>query len=512
MAGSLTRAIDLLRLGGSAWRLRGADEQSVRDSARHALIERMGRLRGLPQKVGQMLSMGESESAEDFRRLTEHAPALPVDVIRSELASAWQQPVQEVLGHLDANGLAASLGQVHRGELVDGTSVAIKVRLPGIDAAVASDLKHLGWLSLPVGGLAGRGFDLAGYREEIVRDLNEELDYRVEAEQQRRSAAFAGRLGFVVVPETIDEFCRENVLVSSWEEGETIDKVVAEWSAAEKRSLGKQLLRLFAASLFDEGWVHADPHAGNYRFRRDGREPKVLLYDHGSIWKPDREHRLALVRLILSTARGADEDPYPLFLKLGFREETLEPMRDRLAPLCRVLFEPLTVEAPYDLRDWRRGERVADILGDDRWNFRISGSPSLVFLMRTFHGLIYYLEQLGEPVNWWWHCRGVLEGLEREAARLPLPMTSRRSTTFGQLASHLHIRVQEEGRTKVKVSLSAGAVEDLSDLLDDDVRRKIRTRGIDLEELVRGVRRSGYAPRTLFELDEPPRHFAVWLE
>ena len=127
--------------------------------------------------------------------------------------------------------------------------------------------------------------------------------------------------------------------------------------------------------------------------------PRLLLYDFGCVYQPSDDERLALLRLIRATISGS-ESPYPLFLKLGFNAEYLEPLADKLPALCRVLFDPLVAEYAYDMADWRLDERVADILGDDRWNFRIAGPPALVFLLRTFHGLTHYLSGLGTPVRW----------------------------------------------------------------------------------------------------------------
>ena len=88
------------------------------------------------------------------------------------MEKAWGAPLDSVVQTIDRNGLAASLGQVHRAVLRDGREVAVKVRYPGIRKAVMNDLKVLGWLSAPVGDLR-RGFDLNDYRAEIVRNLDD---------------------------------------------------------------------------------------------------------------------------------------------------------------------------------------------------------------------------------------------------------------------------------------------------------------------------------------------------
>jgi predicted unusual protein kinase regulating ubiquinone biosynthesis (AarF/ABC1/UbiB family) len=292
-----------------------------------------------------------------------------------------------VLGDIDPVGRAASLGQVHRARLRDGTSVAVKVQYPGIREAVRSDLNLLGWLSAPVGNLR-RGFDMRAYRRVLRQCLDEELDYRHEADNQAAFFRFAGAEPGLAVPELFPEFVTETVLVSSWEDGDDWDTVRAKWTVDEKRRLAEELLAVFLRGIFDRGMMHADWHPGNVRFRRGGRSPQVLLYDFGCVLRMPRQQSDALLRLIRATMRE-DESPWPPMIALGFDREFLEPIAAKLPALCRVLFEPFLVEYRYDLADWRLAERVGDILGDDRWNFRIAGPADLILLLRAWHGATY---------------------------------------------------------------------------------------------------------------------------
>lgn len=511
MAGSLSRSWKLLDLGRTAFKLKNASSEQVAANARLALIEKMGRLRGLPQKLGQILSMGAGAQACDFQPLTNQAEPLPVSIIQAELKAAWGTNPDDVVSHLSERGLAASLGQVHSAYLRDDTKVAIKVRYPDIVHAVANDLNALGWLSVPLGGLK-RGFDLGAYRTEILRDIEEELDYRTEAQRQIEFASLATEISFLIVPEVIAAWSCETVLVSRWEDGDDLQTVLRTWPASEKKALGRQIVKLFARSVLVHGLVHADPHVGNYRFRRNGENPKIVLYDFGSVLRLEETVRLALVRLIAAAMNDRDEDPYPLFLLLGFNADTLQSLRAKLPALCRVLLDPFCTNGPFATKTWKRGERVADVLGDDRWNFRISGPARLSFLMRAFHGLVYYLEQLGEPVNWNWQVAPIVESQRFQADTLPLPVSPDRTTTFRALARNLVICVTENGQTKVKVTLPALAVDELEEYLEGDLSGKIQARGIDLARIVKEVRHAGYAPRTLFKLEESPKSYHVWLE
>ncbi len=509
---TLRRATGYLDLAKSACQLRASDDEQVQRRVRRHLVERMGRLRGLPQKLGQMLSFSDRDEAvaEQYEPLQASADPLPWTAIEPLLVRAWGRPVAEVLADVDERGFAASLGQVHRATTRDGFEVAVKVQYPGVRDAVETDLRMLGWLSFPVGNLR-RGFDLRRYRDVITQDLDRELDYRAEAAQQRRFRDWAAREPFLVVPRVLDEWSTDEVLVTAWEDGDAWDTVAKEWSAENRRELAAQMVRTFLHGLFMRGQVHADLHPGNLRFRLTSAGPKLVLYDYGCVYEPSRETVLALLRLIRATEQHC-EPPLPLFIKLGFRPEYLEPLADKLPAMCQVLLEPFIADHPFDLAQWRLDERLGDILGDDRWNFRIAGPAEMIFLMRAFHGLLYYLRGLQAPVNWrrlLWPC---MHGLSSEMASLSIPVATRANRDFRSLAQWLKIRVSEAGCTKVELTSNATGIDDLEHLLDPDLLAKINDRHIELQRVVRDIRRRGYTPGPVFDLDEGTKHISVWLE
>jgi hypothetical protein len=261
------------------------------------------------------------------------------------------------------------------------------------------------------------------------------------------------------------------------------------------------LRRLFLGDHFDRHYVIQD----------SCDQAQLLLYDFGCIYQPTKDERLVLARLIRATI-DRSESPWPLLLKLGFNREYLEPLADKLPALCRVMFEPYCCEYPYDLADWNLGQRVSNILGDDRWNFRIAGPAGLVFLLRAFHGLAYYLEGLETPIFWQQPFQTCLASIGSEINDLQLPASIKPDCDFNSLARYLKMRVREDGRTKVELTQYASGIDRLDDLLDQDVKQRIKQQGIDLIQIVADVRRGGYAPTKVFELTEGPKQIEVWLE
>ena len=504
------RGLDLLKIAGAGMRLRRGDSEKVAHNAQRFLTEAMGRMKGLPQKLGQILSMSESELADGFEELTGNAQALEFSVVEQVLAQEWQRPWRQVLGSLEPEALAASLGQVHRGTLPDGRPVAVKVQYPGIGRAVVADLKMLGWLSAPLGGFR-RAFNLQGYREELARDFEEELDYQTEAENQHQYHFLSQYQPNLAVPAIHGGLCTRHVLVGDWEEGETLVHVAEHWSPEERAMAARAFLE-HALGFFRHGFVHADLHPGNYRFRRHNGAVQLLLYDFGCIFRAPLELRLAFLRLIQITEAGSAEDPYPLFVEMGFNPEYLEPMADKLPALCRVLLEPFIIPAPYDITRWHLGERVADVLGDDRWNFRVAGPPEIIFMMRMFHGLLHALRTLGGPQNWHHLMAPIRTHFAAETAALQVSTPPRQDGGFGQLARHLKIKVVRDGETRVQLTSPWRMIDNLDELMDEELRAQIVGQGTDIEAIVHRVRASGYRPQELFRLRDEHRDITIWLE
>lgn len=505
------RAVGYADLARHARKLRSTDE-IVRRNAEVHLTARMGRLRGLPQKIGQILSMGrEDDLAQAASNMTDSAEPLPFEDIESELEEAWGLPIDDVVGSMDRRGLAASLGQVHRAELLDGREVAVKVQYPNIRQATRNDLKMLGWLSAPVGDLR-RGFDINAYRAEILRDLEEELDYRVEAEHQRRYRDACTKLPGWIVPEVVDSLSSDKVLVTRWVDGQRIEEAM-NWPAEERFRLADTLIKGFLSMLFGAGRLHADPHPGNYRFLRSSDGPRVVLYDFGSVANISLEHRLAILKLIQITAQ-CQGDPFKLLVALGFDEQLLSPIRSKLAAVCRTLFEPFCVPGKFDVSNWNRAERMEHILGDDRWNFRMSAPAHLILVMRAFSGLCFYLERLGEPVSWSLAVRPHLEEFQAALAGVDVSAPAQQEGVFESIAKHLKIRVTQDNVQKVALTFPSSAVDGLGDLMGEELVQRIESQNLDLNAIVRRARETAYRAQELFVIEESAgkRGVRVWLE
>jgi len=499
--GGLARKMASLRLGSGA----------SAKSSQAAVVQRLAQMHGLPQKIGQILSLGELSGGEQlFSSLTETAPALSSRDAFQEMEKALGRPLEQCFLSIEEKAAGASLAQVHKAVLRDGRTAAVKIQYPGIAEALEVDLRALGWLTAPVGGLR-RGFDLSGYRREVGAMLREELDFRHEAQMLASFREIAKSFPRMEIPQPFEELSGDRVLTMSWLDGESFSSTRG-WPLEARRETAFTLLRFFLSSCFCGGLLHADPHCGNYRFRLERGRPVIGLLDFGCVKALDVRTTGALASLMEDTAAGnLDGARARLHLeRLGFQSLLLLPMQHLLPGLCEILFEPFCVDKPFDLQSWRLAERVEEQLGEFRWNFRIAGPPELIFFMRAYQGLIQYLKALDAPVNWQEAYRSLSMPVTPEQ---PLTVEPARPSLARSVLSHaLKIRVLQDGRTKAEVTLPSTATENLSDLLPPGLDEKLADRGIDVSRIAQETVSGGFAPGDLFHFEEGAKSYRVWLE
>jgi predicted unusual protein kinase regulating ubiquinone biosynthesis (AarF/ABC1/UbiB family) len=262
----------------------------TRDPAKAAaqMAETLGNLRGLAAKVGQMASYVDGfvpqAQAETFQavlsQLQADAQRSPAPAVRALLERELGAPVERLFASFSDEPFAsASIGQVHEAWLADGRHVAVKVQHPGIDKAVEADLANGRALADFAGAFMPSGVDPRRLYEELARRFVDELDYTREAAAQERFAHFHEGDPDIWIPRVIRERSNRRVLCSEFADGEGLD-AVASWPERERVRIARTMWRFAYKSILVGGVFNADPHPGNYLFRRG--KPVVFL-DFGCI-------------------------------------------------------------------------------------------------------------------------------------------------------------------------------------------------------------------------------------
>jgi predicted unusual protein kinase regulating ubiquinone biosynthesis (AarF/ABC1/UbiB family) len=247
------------------------------------VTEALGHMKGALMKLGQMASYLDPGLPEPVRDALSQlqasappmAPELAADVIEAELG----EPPDRAFASWDEIPLAAaSIGQVHRATTHDGREVAVKVQYPGVDAAIRADLGNAGILFQAI-GLLFPNLEPGPLVAEIRGRLLEELDYVLEADNQRLFSEYYAGHPFIHIPEVVGERSTARVLTTELATGERFDGLLGQ-DQRERDLAGEAIYRFVFRSLYRLHAFNGDPHPGNYLFDGQGR---VTFLDFGLV-------------------------------------------------------------------------------------------------------------------------------------------------------------------------------------------------------------------------------------
>ena len=302
------------RLGTQAANL-GRDEKGKQaalerrhlEAAEH-IVAALGTMKGAAMKMGQVLSFLDvglvpEEHRDEFQRklgeLRDAAPKVRFSDMRKVIESELEAPLEAIFASFDEEPVAAaSIGQVYRARLPDGREVAVKVQYPGVAQAVRADMQNLGMILRLMKQIAP-GLDAKATAEEVRARIGDELDYELEAQNQRSlSRIFRGH-PFIVVPGVLTELSREKVIVTEFVRGAGFDSI-KERDQATRDRVGEIVFRFFFGCMYRHHQFSGDPHPGNFMLMDDG---KVAFLDFGLFKVMPKE----LIELELACQRAGHE-------------------------------------------------------------------------------------------------------------------------------------------------------------------------------------------------------------
>jgi predicted unusual protein kinase regulating ubiquinone biosynthesis (AarF/ABC1/UbiB family) len=247
--------------------------------AAEQIVTALGTMKGAAMKVGQVMSFLDiglvpEDYREEFQRklaaLRDAAPTVTFKDMRKVIEQELDDPLDEVFSDFDEEPVAAaSIGQVYRATLMDGREVAVKVQYPGVAAAVRADMQNLGMI-LRLAKRIAPGMDPQAMGKEIRDRIEEELDYELEAQNQRTLARVFRGHPFIYVPEVVTSLSRERVLVSEFVEGKRFEELKA-LPQEERDRIGEMQFRFYFGCLYRHHEFSGDPHPGNSMLLADGR-------------------------------------------------------------------------------------------------------------------------------------------------------------------------------------------------------------------------------------------------
>jgi predicted unusual protein kinase regulating ubiquinone biosynthesis (AarF/ABC1/UbiB family) len=288
------------------------------------IVTVLGTMKGAAMKLGQVMSFMDvglvpEEYREEFQqelaKLRDAAPTVSFKQMRKVIEEDLQAPVGELFQSFDEEPIAAaSIGQVYRATLrEDGREVAVKVQYPGVAAAVRADMQNLDMIMRLFKRMTPQ-LDVKAIATEIRERIGEELDYELEAQNQRSLARIFEGHPFIVVPEVIGSLSRERVMVSELVHGVGFEELKS-YPQDQRDRIGEIVFRFFLGCLYRHRQFSGDPHPGNFMLLADGR---VAFLDFGLFKRMEREP----VELELAAQRAVTEQDatalHTLLAEFGF--------------------------------------------------------------------------------------------------------------------------------------------------------------------------------------------------
>lgn len=250
-------------------------------------------------KLGQMLSgrpdLIPEELIKELERLQDLTPTfdgnLAVRIVEDNLG----KPLERIFSSFDLEPLAsASIGQVHRATLHDGSQVIVKVQRPDIHDQIEVDMDILRALAKLAEKYKeeAKHYNPQAIVEALEKTLELELDFKHELKNiQLFSENMAKRESRVIVPQAYEAFSSTTVLTMEYLEGFKINNLEAYVKKGiSPKEVARQAMNSFFEQVFVDGFFHADPHPGNVFVDPEGN---LIYLDFGMMGKlPERDKEL----------------------------------------------------------------------------------------------------------------------------------------------------------------------------------------------------------------------------
>lgn len=272
-------------------------------------------------KLGQILStrpdLVGADLATELQQLLVDVPADSPEVARATVESELGQPIEDLFAEFQPVAVAsASIGQVHKARLRNGSVVAVKVQHANIDEKVRADLDILKGLAQMAETLP----ELANYRPqatvaEFQRMMLRELDF---GREERNILLFARDFAdqtSVRVPRVYSDLCTPRVLTMEWLQGTSLSDISKlRANGVDLKEIAQRGAELYMEMIFTQGQYHADPHPGNILMMPDGA---IGLLDFGMVGRLDETLREQVEDLLLAIVQRDGEQLTRIVMQLG---------------------------------------------------------------------------------------------------------------------------------------------------------------------------------------------------
>lgn len=393
---------------GFGKRLTGKSKDEVNaelmDRAAQQLFSVLGELKGGAMKVGQALSVMEAAIPEQYgkpyrealTKLQREAPPLPAAkvhrVLDTQLGTAWRERFQSFD---DTSIASASIGQVHKAVWADGRQVAVKIQYPGADEALRADLKTMQRMVSVLKQLSP-GADVQGVVDELIERTEMELDYRLEADNQRAFAkAYRGDPKFVV-PRVVAS--SPKVVIQEWIDGIPLSHIINDGTQEQRNLMASRLFEFSNDAPRRLQMVHGDAHPGNFMLMRGDR---MGVIDFGAVAPMPGGWPVELGQILRYAVDKNYDELLPTMQTMGFIQQGQQVSTHEIDDMLKQYVDPLQVPVFHYTRKWLQRMTALELdkaAGQIKAARQMDIPPKLAIPMRVIASIVAISCQLDAEV------------------------------------------------------------------------------------------------------------------
>ena len=356
------------------------------------LTSGLSHLRGAALKLGQMLSMDTGlvlspQISQIFASLRDDAKPMPPKQLQTVLNAQWGPGWLKQFRRFDVRPFAAaSIGQVHRAQTLDGQDLAIKVQYPGVRDSIDSDVDNIATL-MRLPGLVPSGMDLQPLLAEAKRQLHAEADYQAEANHLAQFGSLLAGSDMFLVPDLHPALCTSQVLAMHYVDSAPLDSL-SHAPQALRDKVAAALIDLVLREIFVFGAMQTDPNWANYRYcPQSGR---IVLLDFGAVQTIAPSLAADFRALAQVALDGEPKATRDAMLRIGYFGPTTAPHHQTLIQsMFDLAMGPLRQATPFDFGQSDVLERLRDrglAIGSERDLAHVPPAATL-FLHRKIGGM-----------------------------------------------------------------------------------------------------------------------------
>lgn len=392
----LGHLIDKLGLSGRTGKGESPKEELLRRSEAERVRMALEELGPTFVKFGQVMSLRSDVLPDslivELKKLQDAVPPFPVDKAKDAIRAELGTPVEELYGSFnDVPLAAASIAQVHRATLKDGTAVIVKVQRPGIEEIIKTDLgimrtlAHLVERRIP----DARQFDPVGLVDEFEKSITKELDFITEARSAERFRSNFKDDPRVCVPAVIEPLTKRRVLTATFSTGRKVTDLRDD-PAPYRRETARRINDLYLIQILEHGFFHADPHPGNIFVMADG---SICFHDFGIVGELDERTREEMADLFIAFVEMDLDGIADTYLGMGVITEEIdrEGFKRDIGEFIRAYYW-------LPMKDFSFAEVMKNLILIGK-RFKVKVKRELLLLGKTFMGVESIVRGLDPDFN-----------------------------------------------------------------------------------------------------------------